>query len=170
MLWIIPDTYTEYDASGIAVVNEYTYDRRDSAARDTGSTISYTRAYFNKNFYLVKDSERLLRGAIYNIFVLELFSQMPNISNIDFTQDAFRSNGLFFQNDPTAETDVSGGLMSNLSTKTETGITGIKTSYEIFEYWFKQSTIWHRDYSIVQEDATGVVNFYPGDILYGLYK
>lgn len=164
------DTYTEYDASGIAVVDEYTYDRREGAARDTASTISYTRAYFNKNFYLVKDSERLLRGAIYNIFVLELFSQMPNISNIDFTQDAFRSNGLFFQNDPTAETDVSGGLMSNLSTKTETGITGIKTSYEIFEYWFKQSTIWHRDYSIVQEDATGVVNFYPGDILYVLYK
>jgi len=164
------DTYTEYDASGIAVVDEYTYDRRDSAVRKTDSTISYTRAYFNKNFYLVKDSERLLRGAIYNIFVLELFSQMPNISNIDFTQDAFRSNGLFFQNDPTAETDVSGGLMSNLSTKTETGITGIKTSYEIFEYWFKQSTIWHRDYSIVQEDATGVVNFYPGDILYVLYK
>jgi len=164
------DTYTEYDASGIAVVDEYTYDRREGAARDTASTISYTRAYFNKNFYLVKDSERLLRGAIYNIFVLELFSQMPNISNIDFTQDAFRSNGLFFQNDPTAETDVSGGLMSNLSTKTETGITGIKTSYEIFEYWFKQSTIWHRDYSIVQEDATGIVNFYPGDILYVLYK
>lgn len=164
------DTYTEYDASGIAVVDEYTYDRREGVARDTASTISYTRAYFNKNFYLVKDSERLLRGAIYNIFVLELFSQMPNISNIDFTQDAFRSNGLFFQNDPTAETDVSGGLMSNLSTKTETGITGIKTSYEIFEYWFKQSTIWHRDYSIVQEDATGIVNFYPGDILYVLYK
>ena len=160
------DTYTSDNG------NVYDLNRTEPVA-DRGqdaSTISYTRAYFNKNFYLVKDSERLLRGAIYNIFVLELFSQMPNISNIDFTQDAFRSNGLFFQNDPTAETDVSGGLMSNLSTKTHTGVAGIKTSYEIFEYWFKQSTIWHRDYSIVQEDATGIVNFWPGDILYVLYK
>jgi len=161
------DTYTSTDSG-----HEYDLNRTEPVSeRGAGaSTISYTRAYFNKNFYLVKDSERLLRGAIYNIFVLELFSQMPNISNIDFTQDAFRSNGLFFQNDPTAETDVSGGLMSNLSTKTHTGVAGIKTSYEIFEYWFKQSTIWHRDYSIVQEDATGVVNFWPGDILYVLYK
>ncbi len=160
------DTYTSIDYG-----HDYDLNRTEPVSeRGSGSTISYTRAYFNKNFYLVKDSERLLRGAIYNIFVLELFSQMPNISNIDFTQDAFRSNGLFFQNDPTAETDVSGGLMSNLSTKTHTGVAGIKTSYEIFEYWFKQSTIWHRDYSIVQEDATGVVNFWPGDILYVLYK
>ena len=162
------DTYTSTDNG-----REYDLNRTEPVSERGGldaSTISYTRAYFNKNFYLVKDSERLLRGAIYNIFVLELFSQMPNISNIDFTQDAFRSNGLFFQNDPTAETDVSGGLMSNLSTKTHTGVAGIKTSYEIFEYWFKQSTIWHRDYSIVQEDATGVVNFWPGDILYVLYK
>ena len=160
------DTYTSSDNS-----IEYNLNRTEPVSErgQNASTISYTRAYFNKNFYLVKDSERLLRGAIYNIFVLELFSQMPNISNIDFTQDAFRSNGLFFQNDPTAE-DVSGGLMSNLSTKTHTGVAGIKTSYEIFEYWFKQSTIWHRDYSIVQEDATGIVNFWPGDILYVLYK
>ena len=45
------DTYTEYDASGIAVVDEYTYDRRDSAVRKTDSTISYTRSYFNKNLW-----------------------------------------------------------------------------------------------------------------------
>ena len=31
---------------------------------------------FNNNFLLVKDPKRLLRGVIYNIFVLEIFDQM----------------------------------------------------------------------------------------------
>ena len=61
------DTYTSTDNG-----HEYDLNRTEPVSErgQDASTISYTRAYFNKNFYLVKDSERLLRGAIYNIFVL----------------------------------------------------------------------------------------------------
>jgi len=151
------------DPSGSTV--DYTLDRTGDAGG-----FNYNKNLFNNNFLLVKDPKRLLRGVIYNIFVLEIFDQIPNISNIDFTQESLRNNGLFFVNDPTANINGSGTLNENVENRTKSELTGIKTETEIFDYWFKQSTIWHRDYAIVQEEQSGIINFGYGDILYILYN
>ena len=154
-----------YDDSGNVITTPQTIDR-------TGPdpAFNYNMDLFNNNFLLVKDPKRLLRGVIYNIFVLEIFDQIPNISNIDFTQESLRNNGLFFVNDPTGDVDGSGSLNDNVEKRTKSELTGIKTETEIFDYWFKQSTIWHRDYAIVQEEQSGIINFGYGDILYILYN
>ena len=154
-----------YDDSGNVISTPQTIDR-------TGPdpAFNYNMDLFNNNFLLVKDPKRLLRGVIYNIFVLEIFDQIPNISNIDFTQESLRNNGLFFVNDPTGDVDGSGSLNDNVEKRTKSELTGIKTETEIFDYWFKQSTIWHRDYAIVQEEQSGIINFGYGDILYILYN
>ena len=158
--------YTKIDNSGNVIeITTQTIDRTGVDGK-----FNYNMDLFNNNFLLVKDPKRLLRGVIYNIFVLEIFDQIPNISNIDFTQESLRNNGLFFVNDPTGDVDGSGTLNDNVKNRTKSELTGIKTETEIFDYWFKQSTIWHRDYAIVQEEQSGIINFGFGDILYILYN
>ena len=159
--------YPEIDETGN--VDGFTTQTIDRTGRLDGD-FDYNMDLFNNNFLLVKDPKRLLRGVIYNIFVLEIFDQIPNISNIDFTQESLRNNGLFFVNDPTGDVDGSGSLNDNVERRTDSELTGIKTETEIFDYWFKQSTIWHRDYAIVQEEQSGIINFGSGDILYILYN
>ena len=157
----------KYDTSGNVIE---TIDQVINRTGQLDGDFDYNMDLFNNNFLLVKDPKRLLRGVIYNIFVLEIFDQIPNISNIDFTQESLRNNGLFFVNDPTGDVDGSGSLNDNVEKRTFSELTGIKTETEIFDYWFKQSTIWHRDYAIVQEEQSGIINFGFGDILYILYN
>ena len=66
---------------------------------------TFGSSIFHSNFNILRDPKRLIKGAIFNIFVNVIFTDIENINNIDFTEQDNRETNIFFYGDPTSNVD-----------------------------------------------------------------
>ena len=123
----------------------YLYDsERGKLPKNIAFTNSYPISSFHENFQKETDSENLIRSLIFNLFLIIVFDDVENISQIDFTLLGNRSNNLFFLEDPTKD------LIHKIEKDTFENLNKIENQENVIEYW--KSQIYYNDSIIFRND------------------